>query len=237
MKTKKNTIRLTESELKRVITESVKKVLRESIELAKNVPSQIQGKIIEKMKKEYPDLDPDGFFYMGGTLKHSGKKAPKRAKSSGPKEVISKPEDMSMEDYIQNFVPKYNKKFGALYSDVEAMSPEWRDLKISTGNADFDEAYTNRYYLSSTGCIMVANATDVRYCHITKPYFDAHNGRFQINLRLYDGYGKEIDHKNRGVVNLVRSTFGPDEAMAIRQLEMQMARGKKTVDLGNGEEA
>ena len=90
MGTNRRPIHITENQLKNIILESVKKALGEAIEMARNVPQQIRNSYLKKMIKEYPDLDPDGFFWMGDSLKHNGKKKPKNA----PKEKIGKPEGM-----------------------------------------------------------------------------------------------------------------------------------------------
>ena len=62
------------------------------IEIAKNIPERIQQKFLEKVRNEYPNLDPDGFFYVGNNLKHTGKKA-KATKTK--REKISKKEGES----------------------------------------------------------------------------------------------------------------------------------------------
>jgi hypothetical protein len=207
MKTKKNTIRLTESELKRVISESVKKVLRESMELAKNVPPQIQGKFIEKMKKEYPDLDPDGFFYMGGTLKHSGKKATKKKSQSLDKKLPSKVEsNLSSEEYLKQVVLANDKN---LEANMEEYDEEWVNLSYNAlrGNS-VDADYTNDYHISSMGRVLIVNGSNGKG-RITNGYWDgtSANPQYRINLRTYGTNGNEITHNTPTIARLVAIAF------------------------------
>lgn len=181
---RKNTVRLTESDLKRIITESVKQILGESIELAKNVPVQIQGKYIEKMKKEYPDLDPDGFFYMGGTLKHSGKKAKRVAKNERVKLVRKEGESNS--NYAQRlsqvdpkFAEEYKKHEGEEFRPIENVMG-----RLMGGNVD----YTDTYEVSNMGTFRVMDGAEGRgvYPH---PYLQRKHGQeieYQIHLTKGD---------------------------------------------------
>lgn len=182
---KKNTIRLTESDLKKVISESVKRILGESIELAKNVPPQIQGKYIEKMKREYPDLDPNGFFYMGGTLKHSGKKAPKRPKSE-PKEKISKPEDMSIEEYYSKLVLPNNQKIAS--KENEFADEDWRPVKNIGRYFGGDVDYSSYYEVSNYGRLKVINLKDALKSDIYVGYDAPTRKAMQFHL---NGYGAD----------------------------------------------
>lgn len=153
-----------------------------------------------------------------------------------PQEIISKPENMSTEEYIRNYVTKYNKKFNKLFTEIKELNPEWKQLKINTSDETLDKEYANTYYLSNTGCLMVVNPNDVRNCHISKPYYNRATGNYQINLRLYDINGNEISHINRTIVKLIETTFGPQEAEIIRMLEYKIKQGENVVNLGDGEE-
>ena len=226
-------IRLNESDLRKIIAESIRKVmLSEAIDIAKGVPEQFKKAYLKKMIAEYPDLDPNEFFWIKDTLKHSGKKLKK-------KERIPKPEGMSDIEYITQFIPKYNKRYAKglsrLLSDSQEGELQWKQLNVSNlRSGDISEKFENRYWICNLGAVTTENPTDVSKCHLSIPYYDSSTKKFQINLRIYDINGNEIDHLCPSAVSLVRNTFGDEVAKELLEIEkVQLRNGSAIMDLEN----
>lgn len=169
-------MKIAESQLRNIISESIQSILFESLELAKNVPPQIQKQYIAKMIKEYPDLDPAGFFYVGNNLKHNGKKKP-----YVPKEKISKPEGMGDKEYIEKIVKPNNQEFAksenSLYSD-EQFRPIVNSGRYFRGEAD----YSKSYEISNYGRLRVIDYNDASKCRIVNGYPAPTSKAMQFNL-------------------------------------------------------
>lgn len=178
-----NIIKLNESQLKQMIAESVKRVIKEAIEIANNVPEQYKKAYLKKMVAEHPDLDPDGFFWIGNNLKHSGKKRTRYT----PKEVISKPEGMSDEEYEKTLVipnnPKYREKL-EMYDDEE-FRPVVNGGRYFGGNAD----YGCDYEVSNKGRLKVLNHGNVLKSNIYEPYPAPTRNAMQFHLNGFDEEG------------------------------------------------
>lgn len=227
------TIKLTETNLRNIISESVKKILNEAIEIANNVPEKFRKQYLAKMIAKHPDLDPDGFFWIGGNLKHNGKK-----KKKGSSEKISRPTGMNDIEYITKFAPKYNKRLAKglrkmrEYSDGQ--KEMWEPLDVGhLRDGDVAKEFANRYYISNFGGIALSNPTHTGGCHVFVPYFDKTTKQFQINLRIYDANGKETDHLCPAVVSLVRRVFGNEEADRLKEFEKEKLRNGNAILSGD----
>ena len=86
MKTKKTTINLTERELKRVISESVKHVLNEGIKFADPRYGTVSPEVAKKygFRQEYTNVPPEGLELWGGEL--NGKSQTQLARELGIKD-------------------------------------------------------------------------------------------------------------------------------------------------------
>ena len=233
---KMRTIKLTESDLHKLISEAVSKVLvSEAIDIAKGVPEQVKKQYLKKMISEYPDLDPDGFFWVGNNLKHNGKKKPK---GSGAQR-IAKPKGMGDIEFITKFAPKYNKRLAAGLTKMKEYSGGeeelWEPLDVGhIRSGEVAEEFSNRYYISNFGGIALSNPGNTSWCHVFVPYFDKSTKQFQINLRIYDAEGNEIDHLCPAVASLVRRVFGNEAADNLKELErMKLRKGEAVM---SGEE-
>ena len=180
----KTTIRLTEGQLKSVISESIKRVLNEWTDIATFPKEFIMKKgrewQTERLKKEaekHPDLDPAGFQWFGNTIRHNDKKKPKGA----PKQKISKPEGMSVEEYEDSIVKKYNEKY---LKETEALYPdeEFRPI-VNSGRYFRGEADYSQYYeISNYGRLKVLDLSDASRCRIVNGYDAPTSKAMQFNL-------------------------------------------------------
>lgn len=221
------TIKITEQELRKLIKESVSRILmNEVINIANNVPERIKKGYLQKKISEYPDLDPEGFFWIGDNLKHNGKK--KKSKSA---ERVAKPEGMSDIEFITGFAPKYNKRLAAGLKKLKEYSggqkEKWEQLDVGhLRSGEVAEEFADRYYISNFGGIALSNPEHTGWCHVFVPYFDKTTKQFQINLRIYDATGKEVDHLCPAVVSLVRRVFGDEAAENLKRVErMKIEQG------------
>ena len=177
------TIKLTETKLRNIISESVKKVLNEAIEIANNVPEKFRKQYLAKMISEHPDLDPDGFFWIGGNLKHSGKKKVKRSV-----EKIGKPEGMSEKEYEEKIVIPNNKEFAEKinrYPDEE-FRPVVNGGRYFGGDAD----YGNFYEVSNYGRLKVLNHGNCLKSNIYDGYPAPTRNAMQFHLN-FSGEGED----------------------------------------------
>lgn len=226
-------INISESDIRRMVTESVKRILGEANEFARGIPAHIRDKFIKKVAAEHPELDPNGFYYTStGDLLHNGKKRPKAAPKE-PKPIVPKPEGMSDETYLTEFVPKYNKKFAngllaarELFGEDEMLEPlDVSDFKNMS--EDFANSFADRYYISQYGILYTSNSSNTSNCHLSIPYFAPQTKRFQVNLRIYDENGKELWHTCPSVVKLVRKVYGDEWANRLIEIERQMLLNKQ----------
>lgn len=226
MEKKRNIIKLSESQLMSIISESVKRVLNEGYDISEKFPPGFIAKkgrewAMSYMSKKYPDLDPAGFIIIGDAIKSNGKK-----KQRGGQSVkIAKPAGMDDIEYITKFAPKYNKRLAAGLDKLKEYSngeeEQWEPLDVGHLRGDeVAEEFSNRYYISNFGGIALSNPSHTGGCHVFVPYFDRSTKQFQINLRIYDSDGKEMDHLCPSVVNLVRRVFGDGPAMRLRDFEL-----------------
>lgn len=214
-----NIIRLNESQLKQIVAESVKRVLNEGFGGVNNVPEQYKKAVLKKVVAEHPELDPEGFFWIGNNLKHNGKKLKMKEQ-----EIISKPKGMGDLDYLLTLVPKYNRRFANGLSKLKEISSDelsWKPLDVSGIRKDSNiaEQFSNRYWICNLGAVTTENPSDVNHCHLSIPYFDKSTKRFQINLRIYDINGNEIDHLCPSALGLVKKSFGVEVAKQLFEIE------------------
>jgi hypothetical protein len=198
-------IRLDESILKKIIAESIRKVmLNEAIDIAKGVPEKYRKAYLEKMIREYPDLDPDGFFWLKDTLKHNGKKKRK----STPKEKLPSREESGLEpwDYLKQIVIKNDPN---LENTMAENGEKWENLSYTAlrGNG-VDADYSNDYYISNMGRVLVVNANNGKG-KITLGYWDGTSSspQYRINLRTYNSAGEEMTHNTPSIAKLVAIAF------------------------------
>ena len=110
----KKIVKINESQIREMVVEATKRILKEYSDIMKFPPGFVAGKgsewKAERIRKEaekHPDLDPNGFQWVGDTLRHNDKKKPK----SVPKPKISKPEGMSDQEYEEKLVIPNNEKY------------------------------------------------------------------------------------------------------------------------------
>lgn len=170
---------ITESQLKHILGST----LRESENFANGVPKQLRAKFLKKVASEHPELDPAGFFYVGGSLKHNGKKSQKAA----PREKISKPEGMSNAEYEQKLVIPNNKEYREQLARCEG--EEFRPIvnggRYFGGTAD----YGCDYEISNKGHLKVLNHGDVIKSKIYDPYPAPTRKAMQFHLNGFDNQG------------------------------------------------
>ena len=221
-------VRLTESQLRDIITKTINESMNEWTDVA-GFPTGFVAKkgndwkrgVMDKYVKQSPDLDPAGFQWFGDVLKHNGKKRPKAT----PKPKIAKPEGMDDITYITKFAPKYNKRLAnglqKLRQHSDESKEQWDTLDVShLRSGDVAQAFSDRYYISNFGGIAISNPTNTSNCHVFVPYFDKSTKKYQINLRIYDG-DVEVEHLCPSVASLVRQNFGDEWAQHIVDLERQ----------------
>ena len=232
---RQNIIRLSENQLKTLISECVKKSLNEWVNISSFPPEYLAGKDRQwkedRLKKEiekHPDLDPNGFQWIGSALKHNEKKKPK---GSGVQR-IAKPKGMGDIEFITKFAPKYNKRLAAGLAKLKEYSGGeeelWESLDVGhIRSEEIAEEFSNRYYISNFGGIALSNPQHTGWCHVFVPYFDKTTKQFQINLRIYDAEGKEVDHLCPSVASLVRRVFGNEAADNLKEIErMKLRKGE-----------
>lgn len=200
MRTNRKPIRITESQLRSIIAESVRRALDEAIEIARNVPPQIRNAYLKKMIKEYPDLDPDGFFWVGDNLKHNGKKKPK----SAPKEKIGKPEGMSEEEYERTIVIPNNEKYAQKVREYE--DEEFRPI-VNGGRYFGGEAYYGNFYeVSNYGRLKILNHENCLRSDIVEGYPAPTRNAMQFHLN-FSGEGDDSMKTCPAVHYMVANAF------------------------------
>lgn len=144
MKTKKNTIRLTESELKKVISESVKRVLNEGIKAA-DVNNAVSREIAQEcgFEEEYTGIN-GGFELWTGPLPEG----PREKKALLNKLGISR---FTSEDYMHGtcrITVDPSGKIAAVNRKAFQNRPSEFELRIQKGNINPEQAIK---YLVSKG--------------------------------------------------------------------------------------
>ena len=179
------TIKLTESDLHKLISEAVSKVLvSEAIDIAKGVPEQVKKQYLKKMMSEYPNLDPDGFFWIGNNLKHSGKKKTKAIE----RPRIERKDGESNESFARRlsevdpkFAEEHHKHEGEEFRPIENIMN-----RLMGGLVD----YTDTYEVSNMGTFRVMDGVKGAGIY-PRPYLDRHfdkEGEYQIHLpKIQDG--------------------------------------------------
>lgn len=194
-------VRLNESDLRKIIAESIRKVmLNEAIDIAKGVPEKYRKAYLEKMIREYPDLDPDGFFWLKDTLKHNGKKKRK----SAPVEKIGKPEGMSEEEYEKEVVIPNNEKYAKKLNEYpdEEFRPVVNGGRYFGGDAD----YGNFYEVSNYGRLKVLNHGNCLKSDILIGYPAPTRNAMQFHLN-FSGEGEDTMKTCPAVHYMVANAF------------------------------
>ena len=180
-------IRITENELKYIIRQT----MNEAAGVEEKFPPgfiQKKGKqwAIDYMTKKHPELDPAGFFIVGDAIRSNGKLRPKSApKPKAP--VISKPDEMSDEEYEQKLVIPNNEKFReklAQYDDEE-FRPIVNGGRYFGGEAD----YGCDYEVSNRARLKVLNHSNVMKSMIYDPYPAPTKKAMQFHLNGFDSEG------------------------------------------------
>ena len=174
----KKTIEITENDLKNIVLETVK-LLREYIEIAKNVPTNIQKQYLAKIKKERSDLDPTGFSYVGNKLIHNGKKAQK-------KPIISKPENMSVEEYYTKYVLPNNPKMAE--KEEQYSDEDWRPVQNIGRYFGGEVDYSSYYEVSNYGRLKTINFKNALRSNIQDGYDAPTRNAMQFHL---NGFGDD----------------------------------------------
>lgn len=203
----KNTIKLNESQLKKIIAESIKEAISELNVFANNVPDTIKPKFLKKVANEHPELDPSGFFWVGGSLKHNGKKSARKKK-------IVKPEGMTTQEYLQKMVLPNNSVLRDELDEINKLPDiKWVPLNVAKyckGDASLEAGFKNRYFISNYGHILDVNPGDGGESRIRKPYANTSSGKFQKDLRAKNAAGA-TKHLNNSVGLMVRDHFNPED--------------------------
>lgn len=193
-------IRLTEAQLKRIIKESI----NELNVFANNVPEAIRPKFLKKVASEHPELDPNGFFWMGGALKHNGKKAVKTQAPKVKRQITPKPDNMSDEEYFETIVIPQNEKVRA--ESEKFPDEEWRPL-VNGGRYFGGEAdYSKSYAISNHGRLRVLNYGNPNKSRIVNPYPAETRNAMQFNLMGAGNDGTNL-HTCPNVAYMVANAF------------------------------
>lgn len=203
----KTTIRLTEGQLKSIISESIKGVLNEWTDIATFPKEFIMKKgrewQTERLKKEaekHPDLDPTGFQWFGNTIKHNGKKKPK---GSGAQR-IAKPKGMSEEEYEKTIVIPNNEKYAQKVN--EHPDEEFRPL-VNGGRYFGGEAdYGNFYEVSNYGRLKILNHENCLRSDIVDGYPAPTRNAMQFHLN-FSGKGDDSMKTCPAVHYMVANAF------------------------------
>lgn len=147
------------------------------IEIARNIPERIQQSFLNKVRNEYPNLDPDGFFYIGNNLKHTGKKVKKSVKAK--KETIVKKPGESNECFAQR-LSKVDSKFSKEHKKHEGEI--FRPIENVMNHLINGDAYS--YEVSNKGSVRVMNGSEGRGSY-RNPYLARKQGKdfdYQVHL-------------------------------------------------------
>ena len=180
----KNRIVLSDSDIRKMVAESVKRLLKEErTPFYRNVAPHIRDKVIKKVASEHPELDPKGFYYTStGDLVHNGKKKIK----SAPKEKLSKPENMSVEEYYQNIVLPNNPKMAQ--KENQYADEDWRPVQNIGRYFNGDVDYGSYYLVSNYGRLKVINFNNAIRSDIYVGYDAPTRKAMQFHL---NGYGDD----------------------------------------------
>lgn len=148
-----------------------------NIEIAKNIPEKFQQKYLEKIKKDYPNLDPNGFYYIGNNLKHTGKKVKKSVKAK--KEIIVKQAGESNESFALR-LSKVDSKFSEEHKKHEGEI--FRPIENVMNHLINGDAYS--YEVSNMGSFRVMNGSE-GWGSYRRPYLARKQGKdfdYQVHL-------------------------------------------------------
>jgi hypothetical protein len=189
-------IRLTESQLRNIIA----KTLNESMDEWQSVMRFPQGFVskkgedwkrerINKEAEKNPNLDPAGYQWFGDELRHNEKPRPKSAPKP-KRQIISKPEGMSDEEYEQKLVIPNNPKFREKLEqyDDEEFRPIVNGGRYFGGAAD----YGCDYEVSNRGRLKVLNHSDAIKSNIYDPYPAPTRKAMQFHLNAMDDEGNKM---------------------------------------------
>ena len=186
----KQTIRLRESELKRIIAESVKNIISEE-EFKQGASIVIPGgeAMGRKIIRAKYGLNPDDFEYVGGgkfiKTKNSGK-VKRTVQPKKEKEFLGRKENETEQDYLER-VRELNKKFADTEKEIEG--EQWRPVvntgRYRSGNTD----YTRTHEVSNMGRLRTLDYEDPMRSRISTGY-DAPSRKarqFHLDARTADG--------------------------------------------------
>lgn len=189
-------IKITESQLRDMIRKTINESMDEWMDVV-NFPKGFVAKKGEDWKRERigkeaekaPHLDPAGFQWFGDSLRHNEKKRPKSAPK--PKQpVISKPEEMSDEEYEQKLVipnnPKYREKLEQY--DDEEFRPIVNGGRYFGGTVD----YGCDYEVSNRARLKVLNHGNVMKSDIYNPYPAPGKKAMQFTMAANDENGDRM---------------------------------------------
>ena len=145
-----------------------------NMEIARNIPERIQKSFLEKMKKEYPNLDPEGFYYISNNLKHTGKKAVKVKM-----EKITKKEGESFESFAIR-LSKVDAKFSEEHKKHEGEI--FRPIENVMNHLINGDEYS--YEVSNMGSVRVMNGSE-GWGSYRRPYLARKQGKdfdYQVHL-------------------------------------------------------
>ena len=234
----KKVIKINEVKIREMVSKALNEALNEFTDIMKFPPGFVAKKgrewQIDRIKKEaekHPDLDPNGFQWVGDTLRHNDKKKPK----SVPQPKVSKPDGMDDVTYLTQFVPKYNKRFAkGILTAKEVFSGEepekYEPIDVSDFmDAEYVQNFADRYYISQYGVVYISNSDSTSACHVCIPYFNKDRKMYQVNLYVYGENRELLRHTCPSAVGLVRKVFGDKWANRLLEIEKEQIKNNKVI--------
>lgn len=184
-KSYKRTVNINESQLRKEISRVICEMMGEKFLNVTYPPGYADRKgdewkasRIKKAAEENPDLDPNGFSWIGNTLSHNGKMRSKAA----PREKIARREGESTEEYLNRGASKSPKVAQML--DHEK-NQEFRNIENILNRFGIHTQDYLDYQVSELGNIRIINNSDVEGSIEPKQYQDKHGDRlgdYQVHL-------------------------------------------------------
>lgn len=173
-------IKISSKDIQNMVTECIKKILKEErITLANNVPPEVHEKYLKFFKNQNPELDPSGFEYIGNRLTHNGKKKKK-------KPVISKPDNMSIEEYYKNVVIPNKPELAD--KEQEYTNEQWLPVQNIGRYFNGEPDFSSYYMVSNFGRLKIINLKDATRSDIVRGYDAPTRNAMQFHL---NGYGDD----------------------------------------------
>ena len=181
----KKVIKINEAKIREMVSKALNEALNEFTDIMKFPPGFVAKKgrewQIDRIKKEaekHPDLDPNGFMWVGDTLRHNDKKKPKGT----PRSKIARMEGESTDQFLKRAAGE-NERIKAMIDHENGQI--FRNIENILERFGVETSDYLSYEVSDQGIVRVINNEDGAMSIEPKQYQDKHGDRigdYQVHL-------------------------------------------------------